>query len=146
MKLIFDSNVFDDFISGKINIHLLDGDEIEVFITHIQVGEINKCPDEVKRAGLFNIVTTIRPKKLLTESAICDVSVCDEAKVSDGKLLEELRIGNPKHNEDALIGETAIKNNLILISNDKAFRERVKRLGGESLSVEELLQRMQKQK
>ncbi|MGV7106483.1 PIN domain-containing protein [Flavobacterium sp. U410] len=48
-------------------------------------------------------------------------------------------MGNYKKTNDALIGETAIKNNLTLITNDKKFKNKVIELGGKVLTVEELV-------
>jgi len=42
-----------------------------------------------------------------------------------------------KHTEDALIGETAIKNSFVLVSHDDRLRNLVKELGGTALSIED---------
>ena len=69
--------------------------------------------------------------KIPTESFVLDVSRLDgEAKLGTTIYFEALQNGNLKHIEDALIGETAIVNNLILVSNDGNFRNKVKKLSG----------------
>ena len=60
----------------------------------------------------------LRPEKIPTESFVVGTSRIGSAKIGDGNLIERLRTGNLKKTNDALIGETAIKNNLTLITND----------------------------
>lgn len=143
MKVIFDSNVFDDIVTGKIDINILTQKGIEVYITHLQVDEINECSDTEKRAQLFNSMTELRPCKVPTESFCIGVSRIGSAKINDGNgLIEKLEAGNPNNAHDALIGETAIKNGLMLITNDKKFKNRVIELGGMAITTKELLIRI----
>ncbi|MCC4227416.1 type II toxin-antitoxin system VapC family toxin [Zunongwangia profunda] len=118
MKLILDSNVFDDLLTGKLEIAVFEKEDFELFITHIQVDEINECPNKEKRAKLLNFMIELRPEKIPTESFVVGTSRIGSAKIGDGNLIERLRTGNLKKTNDALIGETAIKNNLTLITND----------------------------
>ncbi|PJA86989.1 MAG: hypothetical protein CO141_01865 [Candidatus Moranbacteria bacterium CG_4_9_14_3_um_filter_42_9] len=79
--------------------------------------------------------------KIPTETFVLDVSRLDnEAKLGKGTYFELLQDGNQRHIEDALIGETAIVNNLTLVSNDEAFKNRVKKLGGKTLSFNEFIE------
>jgi predicted nucleic acid-binding protein len=137
MKLILDSNVFDDLLAGKISINNFNLNENEIFITHIQVDEINECPDKFKRASLFNLLIEIRPEKIPTETFALGFSRIGNAKLGDAILFQKLRNSNLNHSKDALIGETAIKQNLILITNDKRLRNKVIELGGSSMNIEE---------
>lgn len=139
MKLIFDSNVFDDLISGKLELETIGKKNHEVYITHIQVDEINGCFDKETRARLFNVMTEIIPQKIPTESFIIGTSRIGSAKLGDGNLIEKLRMGNYKKTNDALIGETAIKNNLTLITNDKKFKNKVNELGGTAITVDDYI-------
>ncbi|MDE7305609.1 MAG: type II toxin-antitoxin system VapC family toxin [Alistipes sp.] len=143
IKVIFDSNVFDDIVAGKIDMDILTRNGVEVYITHLQVDEINECPDAEKRARLFNSMTELRPYKVPTESFCVGISRIGSAKINDGSgLIQKLEAGNSNNAHDALIGETAIKNGLTLITNDKKFKNRVAELGGMALTTEELLTRM----
>ncbi|MFZ2193546.1 MAG: hypothetical protein WAV31_04860 [Candidatus Moraniibacteriota bacterium] len=79
--------------------------------------------------------------KIPTESFVLDVSRLDgEAKLGTTTYFEVLQNGNLNHIEDALIGETAIVNNLTLVSNDEKFRNKVKKLGGKTLSFKEFIE------
>lgn len=137
MKLILDSNVFDNLLSGKISLNDLDINNNEIFITHIQVDEINECTDKFKRASLFNLLTEIRPEKIPTETFALGLSKFGNAKLGDAILFQKLRNSNLNHSKDALIGETAIKQNLILITNDKRLKNKVNELGGTAMNIEE---------
>lgn len=78
--------------------------------------------------------------KIPTENFVLDVSRLDEAKLDGSTYFEALKNGNTRHIEDALIGETAIVNNLILVSNDETFKNKVKKLGGKAVSFNEFME------
>lgn len=140
MKIILDSNIFDDLVAGQLELDFVENLNAEIFITHIQVDELNNCPDHEKRAKLFLHLTEVRPQKLATESFVVGTSRLGSAKLGDGEILEKLRNGNLKKTNDALIGETAIKNGLTLITNDKELKRNVNKLGGKALTIKEFLE------
>jgi rRNA-processing protein FCF1 len=138
-KVIFDTNIYDLIADGTLNINLLSvkKEGFEFYITHIQIDEINKCPDEDRRARLSLFVTKLSPIVIPTESFVLDKSRLGEARLGDGKILEEIRKENIEHTEDALIGETAIKNDLLLVTHDSRFKNKVNSLGGRAIDFEE---------
>ncbi|MBI2047109.1 hypothetical protein HYT26_03030 [Candidatus Pacearchaeota archaeon] len=137
--VIFDSNIYDLIADGTLNISLLSAkkDDFEFYITHIQIDEINKCSDEDKRARLFLFKSKVSPVVIPTESFILGTSRLGEAKLGDGKILEEIRKENLNHTEDALIGETAIKKNLLLVTEDSQLKNKVNSLNGKAISLRE---------
>ncbi len=139
IKVIFDSNIYDLIADGSLNINLLSEkkEDFEFYITHVQIDEINECPNEDKRARLLLFMTKLSPIVIPTESYILGKSRLGEARLGDTKTLEEIRKENSEHNEDALIGETAIKNNLILVTEDSQLKNKVNSLKGKAISVEE---------
>lgn len=139
IKVIFDSNIYDLIADGSLDINLLfvKKDDFEFYITHIQIDEINKCPDEDKRARLFLFKSKLSPIVIPTESFILGTSRLGEARLGDGEILEEIRKENLKHTEDALIGETAIKKNLLLVTEDNKLKNNVISLNGKALNLEE---------
>ena len=137
MNIILDSNVFDDLVNGKLDLKIIVNRN--VYITHIQIDELNKCPDEEKRAKLFNSLLEIKSEKIPTESNIIGTSRIGSAKIGDGNLIDKLIKDNYKNTNDALIGETAIKNKMTLITNDHKLKNRVIELGGNSLTVDQLI-------
>lgn len=138
MQLMFDSNIFDDLISGNIEIEFTD--DVSIYVTHIQIDEINNCSDSDKRARLFLIMVKIKAQVVSTESSILGVSRLGSARLSGDNMLESLRKGNIKRTNDALIGETAIKNKLTLVTNDIELKRNVENLGGLTISLCQLIE------
>ena len=139
IKVIFDSNIYDLIADGSLNINLLSEkkEDFEFYITHIQIDEINKCPDEDKRARLFLFKSKLSPIVIPTESIILGTSRLGEARFGDGKILEKIRKENLNHTQDALIGETAIKNNLLLVTEDNQLKKKAISLNGKAINLEE---------
>lgn len=138
-KIIFDSNVYDEIANGNLNINLLEknNDKYEFYITHIQIDEINKCPNIEKRARLSLFKSKLAPIVIPTESFIPGTSRLGEARLGDGNILEKLRKGNLKNTNDALIGEVAIKNKITLVTNDKNLRQNVNFNKGNAIDLSE---------
>lgn len=138
-KIIFDSNIYDLIAEGSLNINILFGkkEDFEFYITHIQTDEISKCPDEDKRAKLFLFITKVSPIVIPTNSFVLGLSRLGEARLGDTKLLEEIRKENLKHTKDALIGEVAIKNNFVLITEDVRLKNKINSLNGKAINLNE---------
>ena len=138
-RVIFDTHVNVAIADGLLNIEQLKDskEKFDFYITQIQVDEMNKCGDEEKRARIFLIKTNLAPIIIATESAVFDVSRFGHAKLGNGKVFEQLRQNNKKHTRDALIGETAIENNMILVTDDKTLRTRVNTKDGKAVSFDE---------
>ena len=147
-KYIFDSNVFDDIVEGKLKFESIlmykEKVDLKIYLTHIQNDEIQSCSDEEKRKKLSLFMLKIGPLIIPTESAVYGVSRFGEAKFGAGYMYQEIKEKNVKHIEDALIGETAIRNNLILVTNDKRLKSKVEGLGGLCLSVDSFICRLDK--
>ncbi|MCR5863442.1 hypothetical protein LRS05_15545 [Flavobacterium sp. J372] len=137
MDVIFDSNVFDNLISGELEIDIIKNKDHKIIVTHIQIDELNECKDTEKRAQLFNRVVELKPEKISTETFVIGVSRIGSAKIGGSKIYDSIMRGNPKHINDALIGETAVKNNLMLITNDIKLKKKILELGGKCMSVQE---------
>ena len=138
-KIIFDSNIYDLIADGTLNIGSLSEkrEDFEFYITHIQTDEISKCPDEDKRARLILFMTKLSPIVIPTNSFVLSLSRLGEARLGDAKLLEEIRKENLKHTEDALIGEVAIKNNFVLVTEDIRLKNKINSLDGNAINLKE---------
>jgi len=137
MGFIFDSNIFDKFVDDRIKLEEIKKEENKYFVTHVQFDQLSKTTDRNRRQLLLSMFSKISSKNLPTESTIFGVSKSGMAKLSDGNFIEKLRKGNIKHTSDALIGEVAIKNNLILVTEDNRFRKRIKSAGGRAITFDE---------
>lgn len=139
--VMFDTNIFNRILDGKIKSDELISEGNDYYVTHIQRDELEDCPDEGRRSNLLEIFKDLEQKEIPTESAVFDVSRYGKAKYGNGELLEEIRKGNLRHTEDALIGETAIKRDMVLVSEDGRLRAKVNSLGGTAVSIEEFKDR-----
>jgi predicted nucleic acid-binding protein len=143
-KLMLDTNVFNEVVKGGLSIDLFV--RHEVFGTHVQLDEIARTKDEVLRAKLASAFTAIVDTKVVTSSMVWDVSRWDESSWSDGKKFNQMHqrlieldgnkwinVKTPNQISDVLIAETAINNDLILVTCDKNLTQLVGELGGTSV-------------
>lgn len=138
INFMFDTTVFNDILSKKINMEKFP-EKFHYFVTHIQWDELNRTSDLEVKENLLKIFELIEIQEIPTESTSFDISKFNKAKFGNGKTFEELRRGKLKHTQDALIAETAMKNNLILVTNDKELLRKVKKLKGKVVALEDFL-------
>ena len=140
-SFIFDTNISDKIVDGQIKLEEINlkkrQKSFKYFATHLQIDEISKCKDTDRRIKLIETFNKIEQDKIPTESFVLGYSRLGMAKLGNGLMLEELKQGNFKNTEDALIGEVAIKQNLVLVSEDKQLRNKVIKKGGVSISFNE---------
>jgi predicted nucleic acid-binding protein len=136
-KFIFDSNAFDKVVDGEIELKTLQNNKNQYFATHIQMDELSRTKDKIRRKNLLDIFQKIKQTELPTESIVLGISRYGHAKYGDGVTLEKLRKGKIKETSDSLIGEVGIKKKLILVTEDKTFRKKVNKCGGQAISFEE---------
>jgi len=119
-----DTNIINRILDHKLDLKIFNGSDNAFFATHVQRDEIAKTPDKARRDELLSIFQEIT-KSVSTESALWGKSNWDECKwAADDlveKILEELDKEDKRKNnpEDELIADTAIKNNYILVTEDK---------------------------
>ena len=146
-KCMFDTVIFNRIVEHKVSVELL-AECVNVYVTHVQHDEINatSCPE--KKAELNQVIVDLAPKERPTESAVFDVSEWDNASFpEDDGLCEQIEAALDKcerkrkkdNIQDALIAETAIKNNFTLVTEDKCLKEEASKFGAECMSWEELL-------
>nr|WP_321409315.1 type II toxin-antitoxin system VapC family toxin [uncultured Carboxylicivirga sp.] len=136
-KIMLDSNIFDDLVKREITTESFGN--VQLNVTHIQRDELEKCKDESWKQELISKLNVIDPDLMPTESLVLGYSRVGLAKLGDSGLFEKLRVGKLKNTNDALIAETAMKNDLLLVTNDKRLKKRVKRLGGKCINLDDLL-------
>jgi rRNA-processing protein FCF1 len=115
----------------------------EYFITHIQHDELNAAPQGIKKR-LLTVFQIIPQQFIPTETVVLDISRFDMAKLGDAELysliLKELDTKKSLEHEnnikDALIGETAIKNKIVLVTDDKALLGSVEAHDGKVMSFD----------
>ncbi len=144
---MFDTNIFNEILDGKISLQEIQGTTAKFWITHLQYDELNSTKNEDRRNGLLKTFQQIDQTVVPTESAVFDISVWDQAKWTSQDnlyepILNELNTRQPgrtrSHTRDALIAETAIKNKCLFVSNDKTLYSIVEQFKGEVCTLEEL--------
>ena len=153
LEYMFDTNAFDEVLkSEEISVESLAQCGATFFATHIQLDEINKIPthheDMARKRKQVRDLYRQLFREVPTESFVFDISRFGVAKLSDGRLYDQLHSAldefkkKDNNSQDALIGETAIKNNFVLVTQDKNFRKVVQEYGGKSISFGDFVKRL----
>lgn len=139
---MLDTTEFNAVAKGRIAISAYAG--LRLFATHVQLDELRSTGCERARDRLVATFEEIGPEKIPTETAFWNVSKWDEAKWSadDGlfkRMLGRLialdgRDRGDNQRRDILIAETAIKNELTLLSGDEKLRTVTTEFGGQAIA------------
>ena len=148
LKIMLDTNAINRIADGNISVNDLEkyGQTVDFYITHQQSDEVARTPNIERRGCLVLFLTKIRPIVIATESFVTESSRLGFARLGDGQVFQEMKKENPKHTEDALIGETAIKEGCILLTDDKKLQNKVRNAGGKVLSIAEFEEMMKNEK
>lgn len=132
MKMMFDTNIYDKIIDipgmvDRLNQLTKEG-KLIVLCTHIQEDELARIPDEKKR----HAIAEISRKMVTTSGAVWGISKWGQATWGPGGnnkvTIEAIRRAKPKKTRDALIGNTAERDADVLVTEDKGFGERMRKL------------------
>lgn len=145
MKCMFDTNIFNDILDGKININTFK-ENITCYATNVQYDEINKTSETTRRDKLNTVFSSLDTTRLATETFCFDISRLDTDKLGDGVLYTEIKefMDNlnknkkkkKKNNErDALIAETSIQNKLTLVTHDQELYKAVTEFKGSAVNL-----------
>lgn len=151
---MFDTNIFDGILDGKISLEQLR--RVDYCVTHLQKDEIDAIhkPEKLERKEeLLKVFDKIKKKRVPTEGVVVDVSRLDEARIADAELYDKMltrlrdldkKAGRKKTPEnqarDSLIAITCIEDNLTLISDDKNLRTVIQQFGGRAISLRGFLE------
>ena len=134
-RFMFDTDIFRKILKDNIVLDIMKKSKHQYYITHMQLDELNKTPHEIKERQR-NTFKTISQELIPTESAVLSVSRARLVKIGDSKLysniLKELNKKRPENRnniQDALIGETALRNNIILVTDDTALYAVIEKMG-----------------
>jgi predicted nucleic acid-binding protein len=148
---MLDTNVFNTL--SKETISLETSCEALLVATHVQADELRNTRNPVLQQQLLRTFEEITPELISTSSAAWDVSDWDGACWSDDdgvfenmlKRVIELDDASKEkksiqnQQRDALIAETALKRNLVLVSTDSRLRTVMEEFGGAAISLNEFL-------
>ena len=117
--------------------------EYRTFVTPVVLPKVLElCRRMTLPEPLVVSVHVLEPNVLSTSSFVSGTARLGYGRLGYGKILEKNEESNPKHTNDALIGETAIKNDLLLVTNDNRLRKKVIELKGKAMSVQEFLEKI----
>ena len=134
---MFDTNAFNRALDTGVDPEILSS-KGELFITHVQLNEIQATRNEARLDALLRVFTAIEQEKVPTSAAVWGVSEYGGAKYGDANglyntILNELnqRNGRQRGNtRDALIAVTAIQRNYTLVTNDSDLAMVIQSNGG----------------
>lgn len=138
---MFDTNIFNEILDQEIDITSITN--ASLYVTHIQLNEIQSTKREERRNQLLQTFHEVDKEAIATESAVWDVSEWGNAKWGSEnnlyqpilKRLGELNKKKKNNTQDALIAETAIVNNQILVTNDKDLQDVISEFGGKVIDL-----------
>jgi predicted nucleic acid-binding protein len=141
---MFDTNIFNDILDGKIDVVLFPED-LQLYVTHVQLDEIQATRDEQRRTQLMSVFSAIPQESIPTASTVIGVSRLGQSRLSDGILYNRLRTrldelskkgNNPK---DIALAETAIVEGLTLVTHDRHLFRVVTEFDGAACNLYEVL-------
>ncbi len=142
---MFDTNIFNHILDNKILIENFP-ENLNLFITHIQLDELEKTRDQNRRKMLLTIFKKIDQENIPTESLVLSVSKLGKAKLGDENgLYKKIKLDldekeiKQNNKQDALIAKTTIKNGLILVTDDSDLLEVTQKYNGEVINLEDFL-------
>jgi len=116
---LFDTNIFNRVLDGLVEITKFR-ERAHFYATHVQIDELKATANIQRRQELLAALkAVVGNNKVPTESFVLGVSSLDEAKLGDeeNNLYSKIKVALDKLNknkenniQDALIAETAIKN------------------------------------
>jgi hypothetical protein len=133
---MLDTTVFNFLVNKETELSCVPIGQ-QLFVTHVQLNEIQNTRDLDRLDALLGMFTAIDSTPVPTASAIYGVSEFGESEYSsEGGLFESL-LGklNDKNKfknnnvRDILIAETAIRRNLVLVTDDDHLTEVVRESG-----------------
>ena len=140
---MFDTNIFNRILDGSCDLQV--SDDIVLYATHVQLDEIRATKNIQRRIDLEKLFTEILNEQLPTQSFVLDISRLDEARLGNGEIYNQiLNLLNQRNKrkannvQDALIGETALANDLILVTEDSDLRNVIAGLGGSVCTLREM--------
>lgn len=147
-EYVFDTNAFNRLLDDETNIQDI-GDDILIYGSHIQMEELAATKNIKRRDALLKAFHVTTDKLLKTESMVFPIKF-GSTKFGDGtyeRLRSELdteanKLKNKKNKlknnpNDAQIGEIAIKNNYILVTDDTELLKVIKSNNSRVLTYDE---------
>ncbi|MCD4835108.1 MAG: PIN domain-containing protein [Bacteroidales bacterium] len=141
-KYLLDTNCFDYILDNQIELDELKSKGI-FYTSNVQYSELRNIPNQERREAILRIYEKLEQIKLQLKSGIWidDLYWDDEQVWNDNQTSEfvDLQKGNLKNSKDALIGELAVKNDILLVTSDKKFQNKCSANNIEFVEVQDLM-------
>jgi rRNA-processing protein FCF1 len=144
-NFMFDTNIFNHVLDGGVDVAPFVG-KAHFLITHVQVDELSKTSDPCRKTSLLAVFESVPQKTVPTKTFVLGTSKLDRAEVGEGTLyakmkseLDQLNKSKPNNVKDALVAETAVKNEFTLVTDDVDLSQVTKHNGGFCLNLTEFL-------
>jgi len=165
---MFDTCAFNHVLDQNLDLEKVKS-KGQLFVTHIQRDELNNCKNEERRNLLLQIFIELQDEDAPTESCVLDVSRLDQAKLSGGPVPTSSAVWDvsrwdeamwtdpanslyetikneldrikkkPNNIQDALIGETALKNKYTFVTDDNDLYNVMKKYACQVMTLSEFL-------
>jgi len=138
---MLDTVIFNRLLDDDISLDDFSPEKPKLYMTHIQTDEVSSTSDTDRRESLLNQINLIEPEDIATSVGVWGDSYWGACEWGDNdthalydSILAKLpkRIKNPFNpTRDARIAVTAIKNDLILLTDDQDLQDAVVQSGYE---------------
>jgi len=137
-KLLIDNNIINKLLEN-IELFKKKRDRISYCVSAQIVEELANIPDSKKedRIKLFISLAQIEAQFLLDSVMIWDISRFDLSKYGDGIVYNKILKESKNNIRDAIIADTAVSNDCILLTNDVDLYSRMKNFGYDVLNFDE---------
>lgn len=149
---MFDTNVFNRILDGAVEVSGFRG-KARFYATHVQLDELKRTSNTKRREELISVFEEITDTNVPTESFVLGVSRLDEAKLGGDEdqlytamkaELDKLNKNKPNNIQDALIAETAIKNQFALVTEDTDLLTVAKNFNGKCAEIKQMMVDLEK--
>jgi len=141
-KYFLDTNCFDYLIDNQINIDDLKSKGI-FYTSNVQYSELKNTPNQERSKELLAVYESLDQIKLQLKSGIWidDLYWDDDQNWIDDQTTEfsDLQNNNLKNSKDALIGELTANSDILLVTSDKKFQKRCRKIGVNSIEIQEII-------
>ena len=141
-KYFLDTNCFDYLIDNQINIDDLKSKGI-FYTSNVQYSELKNTPNKKRSKELLAVYESLDQIKLQLKSGILidDLYWDDDQNWIDDQTTEfsDLQNNNLKNSKDALIGELTANSDILLVTSDKKFQKRCRKIGVNSIEIQEII-------
>ena len=139
-RILFDNNSIDK-VSEHLDEYKKLKKKIDFFVCATVIAELADIPDSKKEVRLKRLLSFVDIEARLLPDAcfIWGYSIWGNACWGAGKVYESILNEKGGNIKDAIIAETAVKNNCVLLTNDKTLYKRMKDHGYDVISHKELM-------